>query len=146
MQNFEAVIEMIETLKGSFAGPERGAVFVQRLQLMNQRSRRRLEWFTWVCFGITLCSYGLAFLLPSTQISTRLFSSGIAFGIGTLCILLVPMGLLFRKTFRFNPIRIEDRCWSCSYDLSNHQSVLGDDVWVGPEVCPECGERYPAIG
>lgn len=44
------------------------------------------------------------------------------------------------------PVVVREQCYCCGYSLDGHASVLGDDVWVGPEVCPECGERYPAIG
>ncbi len=50
------------------------------------------------------------------------------------------------KRLKLEPIDVYDDCTACGYDLDGHASVLGDDVWVGPEVCPECGERYPAIG
>ena len=38
------------------------------------------------------------------------------------------------------------RCVACDYDLSGLRSVLGEDLWVGAAVCPECGLEYPAIG
>ena len=44
------------------------------------------------------------------------------------------------------PVELRTVCYCCGYDLSAFESVLGDDIWVGPEICPECGERYPAIG
>ncbi|MBO6740453.1 MAG: hypothetical protein JJ916_11400 [Phycisphaerales bacterium] len=43
-------------------------------------------------------------------------------------------------------VHIQQRCHHCKYDLRQHDSVLGDAVWVGPLVCPECGYHYPAIG
>ena len=43
-------------------------------------------------------------------------------------------------------VHIHQSCHQCKYDLRHHESVLGDAVWVGPLVCPECGCRYPAIG
>jgi hypothetical protein len=36
-------------------------------------------------------------------------------------------------------------CLTCDYDLNGLESVLGDRLWVGPAVCPECGQDYPAI-
>jgi hypothetical protein len=50
------------------------------------------------------------------------------------------------KRLDIHSIDVYDDCMACGYNLDGHASVLGDDVWVGPEVCPECGERYPAIG
>ncbi len=37
-------------------------------------------------------------------------------------------------------------CVKCKYDLTGLDSVLGDELWVGPAVCPECGQEYPAVG
>ena len=37
-------------------------------------------------------------------------------------------------------------CFECGYDLSGLESVLGDELWVGPAVCPECGQESPAVG
>lgn len=37
-------------------------------------------------------------------------------------------------------------CIGCGYDLSGLESALGDELWVGPAVCPECGCDYPAVG
>jgi|GEM_PF-7072894 len=42
--------------------------------------------------------------------------------------------------------RYRHRCIGCKYDLDGLESVLGDDIWVGPAVCPECGMEYPAVG
>ena len=36
-------------------------------------------------------------------------------------------------------------CTKCSYDLIEHESVLGEQLWVGPEKCPECGLDYPTV-
>ena len=43
-------------------------------------------------------------------------------------------------------IGIAYACHDCGYNLEGHDSVLGEHAWVGPEVCPECGTRFPAIG
>ena len=37
-------------------------------------------------------------------------------------------------------------CAGCSYPLAGLESAIGDELWVGPAVCPECGLEYPAIG
>ena len=41
-------------------------------------------------------------------------------------------------------INVDCRC--CNYELYGLDSILGEDLWVGPEICPECGHTYPAIG
>lgn len=42
--------------------------------------------------------------------------------------------------------RIKDRCIECKYNLDGLEQVWIDEVIVGPEVCPECGIDYPAVG
>jgi len=42
--------------------------------------------------------------------------------------------------------RIKDRCVGCKYDLDGLEQVWIDEILVGPEVCPECGIDYPAVG
>ncbi len=50
------------------------------------------------------------------------------------------------KHLNLGPVSIDCKCCACRYDLNGHDSVLGADLWVGPEICPECGQTYPAIG
>jgi hypothetical protein len=40
---------------------------------------------------------------------------------------------------------LSEKCVQCKYDLTGHDSLLGEKLWVGPEICPECGGRYPAV-
>lgn len=54
--------------------------------------------------------------------------------------------MYLRNRFGLRRIEVGEMCQFCGYGLNGHASVLGDDIWVGPKVCPECGERYPAIG
>lgn len=42
--------------------------------------------------------------------------------------------------------QIHRHCTECGYDLHGLHSVLGDEYWVGPERCPECGLEFPAVG
>ncbi len=41
--------------------------------------------------------------------------------------------------------RIRQECSACRYSLSGLDSVRFDDLSVGPVVCPECGQDYPAV-
>ena len=50
-----------------------------------------------------------------------------------------------RKKSAINAFGLHEYCINCRYDLSGLQSVLGPDLPVGPKVCPECGQDYPAI-
>ena len=60
------------------------------------------------------------------------------------------IGVIWLVT-KFQPCRDVDelgmhaKCVKCNYDLSGHESVLGDEIWVGPESCPECGHSYPSV-
>ena len=64
----------------------------------------------------------------------------------------VPLMLSFRG--RSVPYKFEQKnfqairpwCIGCGYELEGLDSVLGDELWVGPTVCPECGQEYPAVG
>ncbi len=38
------------------------------------------------------------------------------------------------------------KCVRCKHDLSGHDSALGDEIWIGPDRCSECGFKYPAVG
>ncbi|PCI07767.1 hypothetical protein COB72_09620 [bacterium] len=42
--------------------------------------------------------------------------------------------------------RFRPWCIGCGYELGGLESALGDELWVGPAVCPECGQEYPAVG
>tara|TARA_R110002073_G_scaffold299270_2_gene466222 strand:- start:19395 stop:19871 length:477 start_codon:yes stop_codon:yes gene_type:complete len=63
---------------------------------------------------------------------------------------LVVVGVIWLVT-KFQPRRDIDelgmhaKCVKCNYDLSGHESVLGDEIWVGPESCSECGHSYPSV-
>ena len=68
-----------------------------------------------------------------------------------LFVLLFELGYVVSKGNKLIRVGLGDEfglsqeCVKCRYDLDGHDSVLGDTLWVGPEVCPECGHRYPAI-
>ncbi len=47
---------------------------------------------------------------------------------------------------RVDRFGMSPNCVQCKYDLSGHKSALGDELWVGPKTCPECGQQYPAVG
>ena len=42
--------------------------------------------------------------------------------------------------------RVKDRCVECKCDLDGLEQVWIDEVFVGPQACPECGIDYPAVG
>lgn len=71
--------------------------------------------------------------------------SGILIGV-------VPVLLSFRGRrvpYKFEQMNfqvIRPWCLGCGYELKGLESALGDELWVGPAVCPECGQEYPAVG
>lgn len=66
-------------------------------------------------------------------------------------LLLFELGYVVSKgnemfgTHAANELGMSTACIACGYDLSGHDSVLGPQLSVGPEQCPECGKAYPAI-
>lgn len=46
---------------------------------------------------------------------------------------------------RPRPSRVQRECVGCGYSLSGLDSVLGEEIEVGPALCPECGVEYPAL-
>lgn len=66
-----------------------------------------------------------------------------------ILILLFQLGYIVAKISKYESRRAESgfslSCISCEYSLEGLDSVLGDQLWVGPAVCPECGQEYPAI-
>jgi len=78
-------------------------------------------------------------------------------GIGEYTLFFILFGLLFQlgyivtkgnamiQGYSGNELGLCQECTRCNYDLSGLDSVLGEKLWVGPELCPECGRCYPAV-
>ena len=73
---------------------------------------------------------------------------GLLVTLGIIALLMVGVWVYKVLEMRFGPraIGLRDQCISCGYDLTGLDSVLGEEIWVGPERCPECGKEYPAVG
>lgn len=90
-------------------------------------------------------------IIGATVLVAR-FGLGIYTGVGFMYLLLMEFAGLIWVLKRIERRTNDDElgmvrnCVKCRYDLSGHESVLGDDIWVGPAVCPECGQAYPAVG
>ena len=69
------------------------------------------------------------------------------FGIG-IVVYICFSRLFLRDEPRNNrgELRFRKWCVGCGYELSGLESALGDELWVGPRECPECGCAYPAVG
>jgi len=98
----------------------------------------------WVFFGL----FGRSLI---RMISSSSMSSIWLIPLNTLLGVL-PLLLLFRvrhvpKDHMLQDTqRIRSWCIGCGYVLDGLESALGEELWVGPAVCPECGQRYPGIG
>lgn len=78
-------------------------------------------------------------------------------GLGDYAFVIIIFALLFELGYvatkgdsmirghKSNQLGLSQVCTKCNYDLSGHESVLGEQLWVGPENCPECGQKYPAV-
>ena len=97
-------------------------------------------------------------LLIAVVLEVFLLAALIGFlGFGDYAVILIIFVLLFELGFVVtkgnklirghmgDELGLSRSCTKCSYDLSGLDSVLGDELWVGPEVCPECGHRYPSV-
>jgi len=147
MGNRERVIAEIDRLRPIKPGAHRAASLEDFIEKMNDRSAHRLERNPWVLVST------LVFLIPIMLVFGR--TGRVAKGLPIWLGYLVIVGGLFsaswvwiylRNRLGLRRVDIGAMCQICGYRLDGCASVLGNDVWVGPEVCPECDERYPAIG
>ncbi len=145
----EEVIAGIEKLRGHEVHPKRIEDIGQRL--MEFRYQRVNEWQTgWTRKALIGCMFGpiVVFALFSRSWN-RLATSG--FSIWWVPAWIVSTIILSWVYVRLGPKFGTDRfglhrkCVGCKYSLKGLESVLGDQLWVGPAVCPECGQDYPAI-
>jgi len=51
----------------------------------------------------------------------------------------------YRRRHWVNDLGMHGTCASCRASLANQDSVIGDALWVGPEFCPKCNHKYPAV-
>lgn len=151
----DEIIAAIEKLQAEGITPELRKEFVvlSRSHQLGCRSR----WERWTTgIGGLLISFWLVALF-SVQfmvfafINIDEFNSTVMTGIVVLVVLVEGL-LYFKILAKLTPRSYVDdngmykRCTKCTYNLSGHESTLGDGLWVGPAVCPECGQEYPAVG
>ena len=145
MTNRERIITGIKRLRGHKPGSYRAAELELLLEKLNHRARKKLD--THPLFIGSIILIFPIIVITKTPSIVRNAPSWIAFPavFGALFI----FGWIwhyFPKRLNLNWIYINKECIRCGYNLEGHDSLLGDDLWVGPEICPECGQTYPAIG
>ena len=138
------VVEIIEHVRSCEPHDRQVELVSLAINRLNQK-RERSGWTSTRMDVILILILIAVFAAPVHSLSVH---SVLAF----VLVMLVSIGLSvwFRWALpRWNarvPVEVRQECYCCGYSLDGHESVLGDDMWVGPAVCPECGERYPAIG
>ena len=149
MKRQDRVIALIEELRGQHPSDQRRDRVEQLIERIN--NERRVGFIGKVLIGlvIVVCLYPFILIFGKSPRLSFLASLPIwlvyLWMIGGLYVLAWGAARL-PKRFNLHSIQIHAACHRCQYSLDSHESVLGEDIWVGPEVCPECGQRYPAIG
>jgi hypothetical protein len=144
MGNRERVIVEIEVLR-SHRGERDAKVSVYGLvKQLNTDSKKRWDSSPWKIV-IWVLAIALIMNVRSPMLVVLPVWGAYAVFFGGFFVLAWLMHVV-PKRLNAHSVGIYSDCMACGYNLDGHASVLGDDVWVGPEVCPECGERYPAIG
>ncbi len=143
------VIALIEELRGQHPSDQRRDRVEQLIERINNEPRVGFIGKVLIGLVIVVCLY--PFILIFGKSPTLSFLANLPIWLVYLWmiggLLVVAWGAArLPKRFNLQSVQIHPACHQCQYSLDGHESVLGEDIWVGPEVCPECGERYPAIG
>lgn len=144
------VIAAIEKLKGGFEYPNRIEDIERILEAF--RESQFLAWHrSWIRKGILLGMFGplFIFILTPRVIGQQPISSQSPWLVYLLLGSMIIFAWLYMKLrpeCGGDNLGVHRKCVKCKYDLSGHDSLLGDELWVGPAACPECGQDYPAVG
>ncbi|PCI07768.1 hypothetical protein COB72_09625 [bacterium] len=142
----EEVIAAIEKLRGGNIHSQRIKDIEQQLQAFSDQ--RMLVWQgSWGRKALLIGIFGPMFVV----ISPLAKGSSMTLSVWWLP-LLFGFTILFSWVYmRSQPkvggerFGLSKKCVGCRYLLTGHESVLGNETWVGPAVCPECGQAYPAV-
>jgi len=142
----EEIIVAIEKLEESEVHPQRVADL--KVELQAYSDQRMNDWQGSLLQKALLVGiFGPMFIaiLPLAKNSSFMFPAWLLLVSVSLTIGFswVYMRLMPRPSSE--PLGLHKKCVRCSYNLTGLESALGDELWVGPEVCPECGQKYPAI-
>jgi len=141
-------------------GAKYGWLLIRALGRVSEQDQRRFRFVERATGGIVfLIAYFIASLIVFGFVLTAIDSlrPGLFDGFlwpvaSSIFIGVVPILFSFRG--RSVPYKFEQKnfqvirpwCIGCGYELKGLESALGDELWVGPAVCPECGQEYPAVG
>jgi hypothetical protein len=148
MHHRDRVIKGIERLKTMKPGDHRAESLRSLMDKLSRRSERKFDRNPWILIASTVLVLPTIVVIGSTtgRHGTEVLPYWIVFlGVFGGLIAVAWIWTRLPKKMGLQVVRINGECHSCSFGLEGHASMLGDDIWVGPEVCPECGERYPAI-
>jgi hypothetical protein len=144
MKNRERVINEIENLLDR-GQPTGVSLSISRLiDRLNTESEKRWNSSPWK-IAIWVLAIVLVINVRSPMLAVLPTWGAFVVFFGGFFLLAWLMNFLPRQ-LNTKSVGIYRDCTKCGYALDHHDSVLGEDIWVGPEICPECGERYPAIG
>jgi len=149
MKRQDRVIALIEELRGQHPSDQRRDRVEQLIESINNERRVGFIGKVLIGFVIVVCLYPSMLLFSGNPRHSFVINMPIwavyLWSVGGLYV--VAWGAVrLPKRLNLQSVQIHPACHQCEYSLDGHESVLGDDIWVGPEICPECGERYPAIG
>ncbi|MBL4697837.1 MAG: hypothetical protein JKX70_03285 [Phycisphaerales bacterium] len=149
----EEVIAEIEKLDGNSVHPQRIDEVESMLVEWNQS--RLLSWKkSWVRKAVLIGMFGPLFIVFGLWKYWARHPSSLPIQSAPWVVPLVFISMIFfawvynrvKPKYASGELGMHTSCIKCKYDLDGLDSVLGDELWVGPAVCPECGQEYPAVG
>lgn len=143
----EEVIAAIEKLKGDAVHPQRFKDIEAKIQAYSDQ--RMQSWQgSLLQKGLLVGIFGPMFIaiLPLAKHSRFVFPAWLLFVSVSLTIGFSWVYMRLQPRAGSKPLGLYKKCVRCRYSLSGLESALGDELWVGPVVCPECGQAYPAVG
>lgn len=145
----EEVIAAIEKLRGRELHSQQIKDIEQQLQLFSDR-RMRIWHRGWIRKVLLAGIFG-PILVALFQIRSWRHFSMQGFSAWWILVWFVMTIALSWVYMRLQPgvgsnhLGLHNKCVRCKCTLSGLPSALGDEVWVGPAVCPGCGQGYPAV-
>jgi hypothetical protein len=139
----DEIIAAIEKLEGGAVHPQRMKDLEAILMAWNQR--RLVKWNkSWTRRALLALMFGPLFVVIFTlrnvvRHSGPTISPWFIFVIPGSMIVFAWVYMRLKPVISGYELGMLRHCGECGYDLSGLESVLGDELWVGPTVCPECG-------
>lgn len=146
----EEIIAAIEKLKGESVHPQRLEDLKSMLKLWRQS--QLAKWHkSWAHRVLYTAMFGPLLIVLFNlrrwgRVGIPSFSPWFIYLVPVSMVAFAWVYMKLRPISGGDKLGVYSKCVQCNYDLSGHDSVLGDEFWVGPAVCPECGQKYPAVG